>query len=404
MTALQRVLQRWLPLVLTVSAAVALLQLFLQLGISVSAIDAALRAAWPVWAVGAFVCWAGVAAGLVFEVRGARGRGGWIMDVLSRLTNRMALEGMLARAVPAQVIDAERLATELQSHVVGQDAVCADMAAQLRRRLALVTRGRPVGVFLLAGPPGTGKTLLAKRLALALSRQLVHLDMTQFSVAIAATQLFGSPKGYVGSDSYGRLTSALKQTPDAVVLLDEVEKAHPDVLKKFLTAWNDGHITEASDGKLISTMGALFVLTTNAATEELAELAQRHAADPDALRQAAVEALGRRGFAPEVLSRLDRIFVFHPLRGLDVARVAALEIEAMIEGYGLAVSEGGIDPALLFDVMQRQERLGPSASARDLTRSVEEAISDGLIEAQQRHAKRVRLVGGADGVVAQAED
>ena len=285
--------------------------------------------------------------------------------------------------------------------MIGQDLVCDDIAAQIRRRLALTVRGKPVGVFLFAGQPGTGKTWLAKQLAEALDRRLLHLDMTQFSVPHAATQLFGSPKGYVGSDSYGRLTAGLKEAPDAVILLDEIEKAHPDVLKKFLTAWNDGYVTEASDGRMVSTVRALFVLTTNAATEALAEIAQEHAADPDALRQASVEALRRSGFAPEVLNRIDRIFVFHPLAGLDIARVAALEIERIIHGYGLEVAEGGIDAAILFEIMQRQARLADSASARDLARAIEEAVSDHLIAAKQKQAKLVRLVQAPSGIVAE---
>lgn len=143
-----------------------------------------------------------------------------------------------------------------------------------------------------------------------------------------------------------------------MVLLDEIEKAHPDVFKKFLTAWNDGHITEASTGQQISTVRAIFVLTSNIATDALTEIADRLHDDPDRMRAESVEALRQAGFAPEVLNRLDRIFVFRTLRGLDIARVGALEIEAMIEGYGLKVETSGIDASLLLDVMRRQSRMG----------------------------------------------
>lgn len=381
------------PLVSAGLLVVAAIGILPQLGVSLAGVDAMLARGSAFYAPAAAVCLAVAGAGLLFEAwaKPGRRRKGVVMDVLNRLTNRGALERLMAQTEPT-FIDAEALAARLKAQVIGQDAVCDDIAAQLRRRMALVQRGKPVGIFLFAGPPGTGKTYLGACLAQELGKPLLCFDMAAFSSPHAATQLFGSPKGYAGSDSYGKLTGQLRDTPAAVVLLDEFEKAHGEVHKKFLTAWNDGYVTEASDGRQVSTTQALFVLTSNAATEALTAIADRHAGDPDEMRRASVAALQAAGIAPEVLNRLDRIFVFRRLEGLDVARVAALEIEAMIRNYGLGIADGGIDAAVLYQLMQRQDRMGASASARDLVRAIEEQISDSLIAAKQKQAKSVALV------------
>jgi len=395
-------LNRYLPVLIAISVLLMLAQFLRQvwpsastLGVWQARLGAAMHAlTWY------FAAMAAVMAVLAFVARmHARGSlSPWIyriipMDILDRLTNKAAVEEAAQQLdQQALVIDAGSLSAALRQKVVGQDAVCEDLSQQIRRRLALTQRQKPVGVFLFAGPPGTGKTYLAKVLAAELGRKLMHFDMTQFAAGShSVTQLFGIAKGYVGSTSYGKLTAGLRDQPDALVLLDEIEKAHPDVLKGFLTAWNDGFVTEASDGKQISTTRALFILTSNAATDALTQLQADIPNDADALRQASVATLREHGFAPEVLNRIDRIFVFKALGGLDVARVCALEMEAMIQGYGLRVVDGGIDPDIIIQLMQRYRKLGAVASSRDIVRAMEESIADSLIQARQAGYTTIEL-------------
>jgi ATP-dependent Clp protease ATP-binding subunit ClpA len=318
----------------------------------------------------------------------------WIMDVLDRLTDRASLEKAFeARNRKFVTIDAAALAAKLKGRVIGQDAVIDSIAAQLRRRLAARRPDKPVAVFCLAGPPGVGKTHLAKILTAELYADQTHLhffDMSQFGQPHAAASLFGQARGYVGSTSYGALTAALRDTPDSVVLLDEFEKAHPDVHKRFLTAWNDGFITEVSDGARIATSEAIFILTTNAASRRIGEIARDHAHEPDEADRLIKRALGDAQFAPEVLSRIDSVFAFRPLEGLDIARVVALEIEALCKQFGIALEAGGIDPAILLDAIDALQKRS-DGGVRDIARAIERQVTDGLLDARGKGARSVRL-------------
>jgi ATP-dependent Clp protease ATP-binding subunit ClpA len=325
----------------------------------------------------------------------------FIMDVLDRLTDKTNLqEAYEAKHAGTGTIDAAELSARIKARVIGQDAVVDDIAAQLRRRLAARRPDKPVAVFCLAGPPGVGKTYFAKTLAEALygdRNRLQFFDMSQFGQPHAAASLFGQARGYVGSTSYGALTAALRDTPDCVVLLDEFEKAHPEVHKRFLTAWNDGFVTEVSDGARVATNEAIFILTTNAASRRIGEIARDFAKAPEERDQLTKKALLDAQFAPEVLSRLDTVFAFTPLEGLDVARVVALEIEKVVQQFGLKIAGAGIDPRILLNAIEALKRR-TDGGARDIARAIERQVTDAIIDARGKGAESVRLRASGNDV------
>ena len=326
----------------------------------------------------------------------------FIMDVLDRLTNKAALEKAYgAKSGQLTVINAEELAAKLKARVIGQDAVIDQIARQLRRRIAARRPNKPLAVFCFAGAPGVGKTHLAKCLAEELYGSANHLHFIDMSTAMAphaAQTLFGSPKGYVGSGSYGQVTASLRDIPNSVMLLDEFEKAHPDVHKRFLTAWNDGFVTEVSDGAKIATNETIFILTTNAAARRIGEMARDHKGTPEELDRMVKSTLGDAKFAPEVLSRIDEVFAFREMKGLDIARIVALELENATKQFGLEIAEGGIDPAILLDSIDEVGKSGAKGGVRDIARAIEKQVTDGLIDAKADGATKIRFVGNGENV------
>ncbi|MCC6213715.1 MAG: ATP-dependent chaperone ClpB [Polyangiaceae bacterium] len=270
----------------------------------------------------------------------------------------------------------------LRERVVGQDTALVAVANAVRRsRAGLGDRERPIGSFLFLGPTGVGKTETAKALAALLfddERAMVRLDMSEYMEKHAVSRLIGAPPGYIGYDEGGQLTEKVRRRPYSVVLLDEIEKAHPDVFNALLQLLDDGRLTDGQ-GRTVDFKNTVVILTSNLGSSDLARIEERRDLTAEQkttlMDETALEAL-RAQFRPELLNRLDEIVVFRRLDRDQIRRIVDLQLALVGRRLGarelsLEVTDAGKD-------LLAAEGWDPQFGARPLKRAIQRLVEDGL--------------------------
>ena len=264
--------------------------------------------------------------------------------------------------------------TEIGRRLIGQHQAVASVADAVRRsRAGISDPNRPIGSFLFLGPTGVGKTELAKSLAEFLfddDRAMVRIDMSEYSEKHAVARLVGAPPGYVGYDEGGQLTEAVRRRPYSVILLDEVEKAHPEVFDILLQVLDDGRLTDGQ-GRTVDFRNTILILTSNLGSEFLVD-----ASLEPAEQHARVDAAVRAAFKPEFLNRLDDMIHFDPLTIKDLVKIVDLQIAQLVD----RLAERRISLAVTPAAAEWLARVGhdPAYGARPLRRLIQREIGDNL--------------------------
>ena len=278
------------------------------------------------------------------------------------------------------------LEQELTKRVIGQNEAVVSVARAVRRaRSGLADASKPVASVIFAGPTGVGKTELSKALAtvyFGAEKNLVRIDMSEYMEAVSTSRLIGAPPGYVGYNEGGQLTEAVRRNPHSLILLDEIEKAHPDVFNALLQVLEDGRLTDGK-GRTVDFTNAMLVMTTNIASREIlenfagAKTPQAKLDAYDRVKKLARKNLGKR-FRPEFLNRLDEIVVFRPLGEFEVAQIA----ENMLESVASRCSRKGV-AITCTDAFKKAllvNGFSPKYGARPMRRAVQAMVENQLSE------------------------
>ncbi|MET3644175.1 ATP-dependent Clp protease ATP-binding subunit [Streptococcus gallinaceus] len=290
------------------------------------------------------------------------------------------------------------LASDLKSHVIGQDDAVDKISKAIRRnRVGLGSPNRPIGSFLFVGPTGVGKTELSKQLAIELfgsADSMIRFDMSEYMEKHAVAKLVGAPPGYVGYEEAGQLTEKVRRNPYSLILLDEVEKAHPDVMHMFLQVLDDGRLTDGQ-GRTVSFKDTIIIMTSNAGTGKV-EASVGFGATIENRSQSVLGQLGNF-FSPEFMNRFDGIIEFQALSKANLLQIVTL----MLEDVNQRLAVNGISLHVTDKVKEKLVDLGydPKMGARPLRRTIQDQIEDAITDfyLENPNEKNLRAVMTSSG-------
>ena len=325
-----------------------------------------------------------------------------IADVVSEWTGVP-----VSKMMQGEMDKLKNLEAELHKRVVGQDEAVAAVAAAVRRsRAGLSDPNRPIGSFFFLGPTGVGKTELAKALAECLfddERALVRIDMSEYMEKFSVQRLIGAPPGYVGYDEGGQLTEAVRRHPYSVILLDEMEKAHPDVFNILLQVLDDGRLTDGQ-GRVVSFKNTIIIMTSNVGSQFIAGANAQ--SDPEELQRKVNDAL-RQTFKPEFLNRIDDVVVFHALGLSDIEKI----VDIQLKDVRARLARERITLELTPEAKQSLalDGLDPVYGARPLKRLIQRQVVDNvanlIIDGKAGEGDTVKVdVGDDDRLFAARDD
>jgi ATP-dependent Clp protease ATP-binding subunit ClpC len=336
-----------------------------------------------------------------------------ILDV-----GRPDVEEVIARwtGIPVQSVAEEEMEkllnmeTYLHERIVGQDEAISALARAIRRsRAGLKNPNRPIGSFVFLGPTGVGKTEVARTLAEFLfgsERALVRFDMSEYMEKHAIAKMIGSPPGYVGHEEGGQLTERIKRKPYSVILLDEIEKAHPDVLNILLQVFEDGQITDAY-GDTVDFKNVLVIMTSNIGSQHIARTGGKLGFKADDHLQTEKDSremvMGevKRTLSPEFINRIDEIIVFSALTEDQLEEIALLMIRQLnrsLEDRGIQISASREVGEWLVRTTCRDRSYGARPLRRAIQRHIEDALSEALLQGRFQEGGQVEIQLDGDGL------